>query len=223
MAIGLGMMFGFQFLENFNYPLIARSITDFWHRWHISLSSWFKDYIYIPLGGSRVGNIRRYLNIFIVWMVTGLWHGASWNFILWGLYFAIFLIIEKMFLLKFLEKHHALGHIYTVVLVLISFVIFNETDISSMLLFFKNMFGFGKLAFSNIETMYYFKNYIGVLTISILATIPWLKLLLNKLKQKPVISQILSVLEPIVLIVLLVIVTGYIVDESFNPFLYFRF
>jgi len=223
MAIGLGMMFGFHFLENFNYPLIARSITDLWHRWLISLSSWFKDYIYIPLGGSRVGNLRRYLNIFIVWMVTGLWHGASWNFILWGLYFAIFLIIEKMFLLKFLEKHHIFGHIYTIILVLISFVIFNETDLSSMILFFKNMFGFGKLAFSNIETMYYFKNYVGVLTISILAAIPWLKLLLNKLKQNPIMAQILSILEPIILVVLLVIVTGYIVDESFNPFLYFRF
>lgn len=223
MAIGLGMMFGFHFLENFNYPLIARSITDFWHRWHISLSSWFKDYIYIPLGGSRVGSLRRYFNIFIVWMTTGLWHGASWNFILWGLYFAVFLILEKMFLLKFLEKHKIFGHIYTLILVLISFVIFNETDISSMMLFFKNMFGFGGLTFSNIETMYYLKNYIGVLIISILAAIPWLTLLLNKLKKNSKMNQALSILEPIILILLLMIVTGYIVDESFNPFLYFRF
>lgn len=223
MAIGLGMMFGFHFLENFNYPLIARSITDFWHRWHISLSSWFKDYIYIPLGGSRVGSARRYLNIFIVWMTTGLWHGASWNFILWGLYFAVFLILEKMFLSNFLEKHKIFGHIYTLILVLISFVIFNETDISSMMLFFKNMLGFGGLTFSNIETMYYLKNYIGVLIISILAAIPWLSFLLNKLRKNSKMNQVLSILEPIILILLLIIVTGYIVDESFNPFLYFRF
>lgn len=223
MAIGLGMMFGFKFLENFNYPLIARSITDFWHRWHISLSTWFKDYIYIPLGGSRVGNFRRYINIFIVWMTTGLWHGASWNFVLWGLYFAFFLILEKMFLIRFLNKHRIFGHIYTTILVLVSFVIFNETDLSSMSLFFKNMFGFGNLSFINIETLYYLKNYLGVLIISILSAIPWLSILLSNISKNVKINKILSVLEPVVLILLLMVVTGYIVDESFNPFLYFRF
>ena len=141
MAIGLGLMFGFTFLENFNYPFIASSITEFWHRWHISLSTWFRDYVYIPLGGSRVGKFRNYLNILIVWMITGLWHGASWNFVFWGLYFACFLVIEKIFLLSFLKKHKLLGLFYTNILVVISFVIFNQTTVSGIYKFLTSMFG----------------------------------------------------------------------------------
>ncbi len=223
MAIGLGLMFGFHFLENFNYPLIARSITDFWRRWHISLSSWFRDYIYIPLGGSRVSNYKKYRNIFIVWMITGLWHGASWNFILWGIYFAIFLMIEKAFLLTILDKHKVLGHIYTLFLVLISFIIFNETSISNIILFLKNMFGFNHLHFANIETIYFLKNYAGVIIISIIASIPWLKIVKKKMSLGNFSAKVLSIMEPVFYIGLFIIVTAYIVDESFNPFLYFRF
>lgn len=223
MAIGLGLMFGFRFLENFNYPLIARSITDFWRRWHISLSSWFRDYIYIPLGGSRVTSFKRYRNIFIVWMVTGLWHGASWNFILWGLYFAFFLILEKALLLKILDKHRVIGHIYTIFLVLISFIIFNETSVSSIILFIKNMFGFNNLSFSNLETVYYLKNYIGVIIIAIIASIPWLQIIKKKISNSVLYKKILPIIESICYILLFIITTAYIVDESFNPFLYFRF
>ena len=223
MAIGLGLMFGFKFLENFNYPFIARSITDFWHRWHISLSSWFKDYIYIPLGGSRVSNFKRYRNILIVWILTGLWHGASWNFILWGLYFAILLIIEKTFLLKILDKHKVISHIYTLFLVLISFIIFNVLDVSDVILFLKSMFGLNNLKFSNIETIYYLKNYLGVILISIVSATPLLKISMAKLIENRKIKNIFNYIEPLIYISLLLITTAYIVDESFNPFLYFRF
>ncbi len=223
MAIGLGLMFGFHFLENFQYPLFAHSITDFWRRWHISLSSWLKDYIYIPLGGSRVPTYRRYLNILIVWMITGLWHGASWNFVLWGIYFAVFLILEKAFFLKFLEKHRILGHFYTIILVVISFVIFNETNFSQLVVFLKGMFGFSHLPFSNMETIYYFKNYLIVILISILAAIPWFSFGKGKMLQNEKWKKIFSFLEPIFYLALLLITTGYLVDESFNPFLYFRF
>ena len=218
MAIGLGLMFGFKFLENFNYPLIAKSITDFWHRWHISLSSWFKDYLYIPLGGSKVNNIKRYRNILIVWLTTGLWHGASWNFVVWGLYFAIFLIIEKMFLLKIIEKHNIIGRIYTIVVVVISFVIFNTESFNDILIFLKSMFGFGNITFTNIETNYYFKNYAFILLISIICSISF-KTTYLKIKD----TKIYSFIEPIIIIALFIICTAYIVDESFNPFLYFRF
>lgn len=223
MAIGLGLMFGFHFLENFNYPFVARSITDFWRRWHMSLSSWFRDYIYIPLGGSKVSTYKRYRNILIVWMITGLWHGASWNFIFWGLYFAVFLILEKAFLLKILYKHKLLGHIYTLFLVLISFIIFNVTDVSNIILFLRNMFGLGNLNFSNIETVYYLKNYLGVIIISVIAAIPCLRVLKAKISTNYLFKRIISIIEPIFYILLLIIITAYIVDESFNPFLYFRF
>jgi len=223
MAIGLGLMFGFHFLENFNYPFIARSITDFWRRWHISLSSWFRDYIYIPLGGSRASTFKKYRNIIVVWMITGLWHGASWNFVLWGLYFAIFLIIEKTFLLKLLDKHKIIGHIYTLFLILISFIIFNITNLSDIILFLKSMFGLNNLNFSNIETIYYLKNYLGVIIISVISSIPWLKLVKEKLSKNNQLTKIISIIEPIFYILLLIITTAYIVDESFNPFLYFRF
>ena len=223
MAIGLGMMFGFEFLENFNYPFIAKSITDFWRRWHISLSSWFRDYVYIPLGGNRVNAVRRYLNILIVWMTTGLWHGASWNFILWGLYFAIILIIEKLFLLKFINKHPVIGHIYTIFLVLISFIIFNTDNVKSIAIFLKSMFFLNNLKFSNLETIYYLKNYVGVLIVAIIFSCPIFNTIKNKVPKNKTITKILNILEPITYILLLIICTAYIVDESFNPFLYFRF
>ncbi|MEG1495255.1 MAG: MBOAT family O-acyltransferase [Bacilli bacterium] len=223
MAIGLGLMFGFRFLENFNYPLIARSITDFWRRWHISLSSWLKDYIYIPLGGSKCGSFKQYRNIIIVWLVTGLWHGANWNFILWGLYFGILLIIEKKFLLKFLDKHRVFSHLYTFILVVISFVIFNHEDLSSILVFLKSMMGLNGLAFINMETIYYLRSYLVVFIIAIIAITPILGKVVNKLRSNERLSKLLRIAEPVLLLLLLVITVSFIVDESFNPFLYFRF
>ena len=223
MAIGLGLMFGFHFLENFNYPFISKSISEFWRRWHISLSTWFKDYVYTPLGGSKVKPLRRYINIFIVWMVTGLWHGASWNFVLWGLYFAIFLMIEKSFLLKYLEKNKFVAHLYTIIFILISFIFFFETNLNELIMMLKNVFGLNSLPFSNIETIYYLKNYLGVLLLSLIGLTPWVKVVQKKVNQLPKIKKWINILEPIFYFGLLLVTTGYIVDESFNPFLYFRF
>ncbi len=216
MAIGLGRMFGFNFLENFNYPLVAKSITDFWRRWHISLSSWFRDYIYIPLGGNRVNKLKWIRNIIIVWFLTGLWHGASWNFIIWGLFFAIFLLIEKLFMGNFLEKHKIFGHFYTLFLVIISFVIFNCNSLKDISLYISSMFGFNNLAFINTETIYYLKSYFIIMIIAIIGVTPLVK---NIFKNK----KFLSFLEPIFYILLLTLITAYLIDSSFNPFLYFRF
>lgn len=214
MAIGLGLMLGFRFLENFNYPFIASSITDFWRRWHISLSSFFRDYVYIPLGGNRVSKKRWIFNLFVVWFLTGLWHGASYNFILWGLYFFILLILEKLFLNKFI-KNKIFSHIYTIILVIISFVIFRETDISELFITLKSMFGFNNLKWINTETIYYLKNFSVFLIISIILSTPIVKLIKQKI-NKPII-------EYVGCFILLVIVTSYLVSSSSNPFLYFRF
>ena len=204
MAIGLGKMFNFNFLENFNYPLSATSITDFWRRWHISLSGWFKDYIYIPLGGNRTTKLKWLRNILIVWTLTGLWHGASWNFILWGLYFGIILIIEKLLLKKYLDKSRLLSHFYTIILVVISFVIFSVEDINELVFFFKSMFG-----------LYYFKSYLLLIIIAIIFSYPVFKYI-----EK---NKVFKITEPIIYIILLIISTAYLVDSTFNPFLYFRF
>ena len=222
MAIGLGLIFGFKFLENFNYPLIANSITDFWRRWHISLSSWFRDYVYIPLGGNRVSKIKWIRNIFIVWFLTGFWHGDSWNFIIWGLYFGILLVIEKLFLGKYLEKTKVLKYIYTSIIVIISFMIFNSTSVSEIFINLKNMFMLNNLKFINRETIYYLRNYLFIFIISIISATPLLKNIVNKL-SKTKLSKALNVLEVIVLISLLTLSTAFLIDESFNPFLYFRF
>ncbi len=216
MAIGLGKMFGFDFLENFNYPYISKSITEFWRRWHMSLGSWFRDYVYIPLGGSRVGKLRLLFNIFVVWMLTGFWHGADWNFILWGLYFAVLLVFEKAFLLKWLKNSRVISRIYVLTLVIISFVIFNASSLNEAFQYIGGMFGAGNYPLFSIETIYYFKNYALVLAMAIIGVTPIPKLLTQKIK----ISQYL---EPVFLLALLVMVTAYLVDGSFNPFLYFRF
>ena len=223
MAIGLGKMFGFHFLENFNYPFIANSITDFWRRWHISLSSFLRDYVYIPLGGNKVSKIKHIRNIFIVWFLTGFWHGAAWNFILWGLYFGIILIIEKYFLSNFLKKHKVFSHIYTLFLIIISFVIFNANSLTKVFLFMKNMFGLNNLQFINKQTIYYIKSYLVILTISIIASTPLLKNLCIKLKNNKNLSNIMDILEIIYIFIVLILVTSYLIDSSFNPFLYFRF
>lgn len=222
MAIGLGLMFGFHFLENFNYPLVAKSITDFWRRWHMSLSSFFRDYVYIPLGGNRVGKIKWYRNIFIVWFLTGFWHGAAWNFIIWGLYFAVILTLEKLKLLECLEKTKIIKYLYTIVIVIISFVIFNSNSISEFLVSIKSMFGLNNLSFTNLETIYYLRSYLMLLIISIISATPLFKNLIQKIKNKKIIMFI-NILEPIYYIAIIIVVTAYLIDSSFNPFLYFRF
>ncbi len=216
MAIGLGLFFGFHFLENFNYPLVASSITDFWRRWHISLSSFFRDYVYIPLGGNRVSLLKWIRNIFVVWFLTGFWHGASWNFILWGLYFAVILVLEKKLYGKLLNKTKVFKYIYTTVLVVISFVIFNCETIGDIKIFLSSMFGFSNLPLVNSETLYYIRSYLVLLIIAIIASTPLLKVIGNKLKK-------LEFLEPVIYIGIIILVTAYLIDSSFNPFLYFRF
>ena len=216
MAIGLGKVLGFDFMENFNYPYISKSITEFWRRWHISLGSWFRDYVYIPLGGSIVATGRMYFNILMVWMLTGLWHGAAWNFVIWGLYFAVFLVVEKTFLLKKLEKSAVLSHIYVLLATIISFVIFNAPSMSSALGDIKAMFGMGGIPLVSAEAIYYFKSYALVFVFAFIGATPIMKNVCSRIKAS-------EVVETVVLIVLLVVVTAYLIDGSFNPFWYFRF
>ena len=220
MAIGLGKMFGFNFLENFNYPLIATSITDFWRRWHMSLSSFFRDYVYIPLGGNRVSFVKMLRNIFVVWLLTGFWHGASWNFIFWGLYFFVFLMFEKLFLLKHL-KNNGIGRVYTFIIVVISFIIFNTTDLSRLGEILKGMFGINT-PFMNFEFTYYLKNYLVILIIAFIGMTPIVNKLLEKLKKGKN-SWIISALEIFGFLIILVLVTASLISNSFNPFIYFRF
>ena len=222
MAIGLGLMFGFKFLENFNYPLISSSITDFWRRWHMSLSSWFRDYIYIPLGGNRVSKLKWIRNLFIVWFLTGFWHGASWNFIIWGLYFGIILVIEKLFIGKHLEKTKVFKHIYSLIIIVISFLIFNSNTTNEIFTSLKNMFYINNLEFINQETLYYLKSYLVLLIVAIISSTPLIKNIISKIRNTKA-NIIINILEPITYILLLTLCTAFLIDESFNPFLYFRF
>lgn len=223
MAIGLGRIFGFEFCENFRYPFIAGSITEFWRRWHISLGTWFRDYIYIPLGGSRVSKIFRLRNILIVWMLTGLWHGASWNFVIWGLYFALLLMIEKSFLLKHLEKSRILKHIYVLFAVLISFVIFSSESFTDIAYCLSGMFGLSGLPLFSPEQSYLLRSYGVILLIASIGATPLPAKLAAKLSKTKYGDLAASYIEPAILALALIICTAYLVDGSFNPFLYFRF
>ena len=227
MAIGLGKIFGFDFPENFNYPYISKSITEFWRRWHMSLGTWFRDYVYIPLGGNRVKKSRWFFNIAVVWALTGLWHGAAWNFVVWGLYMAVFLMLEKNFLLPFLKKSRAAGHIYTMLLVIISFVIFSASDMADAGKTIAEMFGGMGLPAVSSESVYYLKSYMLTFIAAIAGSFPVVKNIFTKLenrvKDNRVAETVLAAAEPVVLAALLILVTGYLVDGSFNPFLYFRF
>ena len=224
MAIGLGRMFGFHFLENFDYPYISKSITEFWRRWHISLGSWFRDYVYIPLGGNRVSKIKHLRNILVVWLLTGIWHGASWNFVIWGLMFGIILIIEKLFLNKYLEKLPSfIRRIYVLFIVMISFIIFNADTISDAISNIIGLFGFNKETFINNYTIYYLKSYFIILVIAIIASTPLIKKQLENMKKNKFMNKLINILEPIYIVSLLLIVTSYLIDNSYNPFLYFRF
>ena len=223
MAIGLGKVFGFHFLENFNYPYISASITEFWRRWHMSLGTWFRDYVYIPLGGNRVGRARQLLNILVVWMLTGFWHGAAWNFVVWGLMFAVLLIMEKLWLLKPLSNCRPLAHLYVVFFVVISFVIFNAENMGQALSDIGGLFGAGGIPLVSAEAVYCLRSFALVLILAVLGATPLLRNGLVRLSQYPTAGKVLNALEPFTLFVLLLVMTGYLVDGSFNPFLYFRF
>lgn len=227
MAIGMGKMLGFSFLENFNYPYIANSVTDFWRRWHMSLSTFFRDYVYIPLGGNRCSTKKHIRNILVVWGLTGLWHGASWNFIIWGLYFGIILLIEKFFLKKHIEKWpNILRVFYTDFLVLISWAIFAFDDFSSLTNWFSKLFGIGN-AFASKEVIYYLKNYWFMLVICIIGSTPLMKKLYEKLakmcEKNKVLAVLFDTMSIIVCIAIFVLSIAYLVNSSYNPFLYFRF
>ena len=228
MAVGLGKMFGFDFMDNFNYPYISKSITEFWRRWHISLSRWFRDYVYIPLGGNRVPKVRWFFNIFVVWFLTGFWHGAAWNFIAWGLGFAVILVAEKLWLLKWLEQSKGFAaqifcHVYVMVIVMISFVLFNATDISEAGTYISSMFGAGNVALTSAETIYYMRSYLVIFAVAMIGATPIPKKIVCKIQDTKVGRIMIDVAEPIVLAALFFVVTAYLVDGSFNPFLYFRF
>lgn len=225
MAIGLGKMMGFTFNENFNYPYTSNRITDFWRRWHISLSSWFRDYVYIPLGGNRCSKSRNMFNIFAVWALTGIWHGANWNFLIWGLYFAVILMAEKLFLGKWLDKlPRFVGHIYSLFLVLISWVIFACEDFNLMLAYLGTMFGLGASSFADSQLMYLLLNNAVLLIILAIGSTQLPKLLagrlMNKLENH---SAVYAIVLNIAIIAIFIMSVAYIVDASYNPFLYFRF
>ncbi|MBR5514707.1 MAG: MBOAT family protein [Clostridia bacterium] len=225
MAIGLGKIFGFHFIENFNYPYISKTVSEFWRRWHMSLGSWFRDYVYIPLGGNRVSFVRWIFNILVVWMLTGFWHGAAWNFVIWGLMFAALLLFERGF---FKKKNgnilkNILSHIYVLFFVMISFVLFNATDLKEAYLYITALFGAADYPLINTETVYYLKSYAVIFIIAIAGSTPLAVTLYRKLKANNRAEKILNIFEPVVLTALLTVITAFLVDGSFNPFLYFRF
>lgn len=224
MAIGLGRIFGFHFLENFNYPFISKSIAEFWRRWHMSLGTWFRDYVYIPLGGNRVSKGRWLFNTLVVWFLTGFWHGADWTFILWGMFFAAFLMLEKFALNRFFAKlPRVFSHIYVVFAILISFVIFSANGLTGAISDLGAMFGAGGIAFWSSETAYYLGSYALVLLVGIVGATPLVKNAVLKVKETKTGAVVCDILEPVFVIVMLMIVTAYFVDGSFSPFLYFRF
>lgn len=226
MAIGLGAVLGFHFLENFNYPYVATSVKDFWHRWHISLSTWFKEYVYIPLGGNRKGLPRQLFNILVVWMLTGIWHGAGWNFLFWGLWFALFLILEKLFLGEVLESvPKVFGRVYTLAVVLISWVFFALESPGEILAYLQAMFGMNGVGPVNSLAMFLSNEYLVLLVIALVACLPLGSRLVHALKSSKTgpAMALYRLGEKVIPAVLLLLSVAYIVDASYNPFLYFRF
>ena len=218
MAIGLGRLFGFHFMENFNYPYLSKSVTEFWRRWHISLGSWFRDYVYIPMGGNRVGRGRWVWNILTVWMLTGLWHGAAWNFVLWGLMFAVLLLAEKW--IPALQKLPTfLRHGYTLLAVILSFVLFNAESMAQTGSDLAALFGCTSLPLTSPETLYYLRSYVLLFAAGIIGATPVVKLAAQRLSE----TKCGAILEPLLTAGLLLVCTAYLVDGSFSPFLYFRF
>lgn len=223
MAIGLGRLFGFEFPENFRYPYISGSITEFWRRWHISLGSWFRDYVYIPLGGNRVSRGRWLFNILVVWFLTGFWHGASWNFVVWGLLFAVILAAEKLWTLKYLEQTKILRHVYVIAIVMMSFVLFNAESFGTAISDIGAMFGAGELPLCSPETLYYLKSYGIVFLMAASGATPFWTWLVAGIRKIRFGETIVGAAELFALAGLLLLCTAYLVDGSFNPFLYFRF
>ncbi len=218
MAIGLGKIFGFHFIENFNYPYLSKSVTEFWRRWHMSLGSWFRDYVYIPMGGNRVSKGRWVINILTVWMLTGAWHGAAWNFVVWGLVFAVLLLTEKW--VPALQKlPNFLRHFYVLLAVVLSFVLFNAESFTQAGQDFAAMFGAAGLPAVTAETVYYLKSYALLLAAGIVGSTPVVKETALKLRE----TKVGGVLEFALMAILLITCTAYLVDGSFSPFLYFRF
>ena len=219
MAMGLGKMFGFDFLKNFDYPYISKSITEFWRRWHISLGTWFREYVYIPLGGNRKGLYRQIINIAVVWFLTGLWHGASWNFILWGLYFGVLLMIEKLFMLKVLKKAPAIiSHIYSIIIILFGWVLFNFENLNEMGIFLAGMFGSDGFMMSG-DISVKIISYIPLLIVSAITSTPLISKLYHKIKSKP----ILYVIDNAGCVLALLLCTAALVSSDYNPFLYYKF
>ena len=212
MAIGLGKILGFNFPRNFNYPYISKSITEFWRRWHITLGTWFKEYVYIPLGGNRVGRVRLYINLFIVWFLTGFWHGASYNFIMWGIYFFILIGIEKLGLLKFLENHKIFSHIYSIFFILIGWALFAVTDLSQLKILFERLFNMN----GGIDWIYYIRNYGVTLIVATLFSTPIIEITYRRVVKSKLINTL-------ILMGIFIISIAYLVDATYNPFLYFRF
>ena len=232
MAIGLGRILGFHFPENFHYPYMAVSVTDFWRRWHMSLSSWFREYVYIPLGGNRKGLRRQLINILIVWSLTGIWHGAGWNFLLWGMWFAVFLILEKIIWGKvLLGMPKVIGWIYTMAVVLVSWCFFSLEQTDKILLFLKSMFGFGGGGLVNGEALYMLGNYGLLFVILAIAALPLGKKAVEWVRERTqkntkaafALTICLDVTEKLFLAAVLLLSIANIVDASYNPFLYFRF
>ncbi|MDU1348498.1 MBOAT family protein [uncultured Clostridium sp.] len=222
MALGLGKMFGFELMENFNYPYISKSVTEFWRRWHISLGSWFREYVYIPLGGNKAGKLKQFKNLFIVWFLTGLWHGANWNFILWGLYFGFFITIEKLFLLKWLKKGPKfIGHIYTLIIVIVGWVFFEFESLSSAMGFIGTMFGFGKHLLMNNNTLYYLSTNIVLLLVLVICSTPIPRKIIVSIRER--LKMVGAIIIPPIYLILIILSTAYLVNETYNPFLYFRF
>lgn len=224
MAIGMGKIMGFEFPENFNYPYISGSVTEFWKRWHMTLGTWFRDYVYIPLGGNRVSFARWIFNIAAVWALTGLWHGAAWNFVIWGVLYAVLLVIEKLFLSDFLKKvPRFVSHIYALFAVIMGFVIFNADSIGMALGDIRCMLGFGGLPAVNADTLYNLKSFALIIISGTVLSTPVLMSALKSARKNAVMNKILIFAEPIAVISGIVLSTAYLVDGSFNPFLYFRF
>ena len=223
MAIGLGRIFGFTFPENFRYPYIAKSITEFWRRWHMSLGTWFRDYLYIPLGGSRCSRIRHIFNILVVWMATGFWHGAAWNFGVWGLFYAVLLMAEKFFLLPALKKGRVLPHVYVLLAVTLGFVLFDAASLKDALHQLGTLFGAGTASGLGTEALYMLRSYGVVLALAVLGATPLPAMLWKKAQEAKSLAPVLTVAEPLCTFALLALCTAFLVDGSFNPFLYFRF
>lgn len=223
MAIGLGRIFGFTFPENFRYPYIAKSITEFWRRWHMSLGTWFRDYLYIPLGGSRCSRIRHIFNILVVWMATGFWHGAAWNFVFWGLFYAVLLMAEKFFLLPALKKGRVLPHVYVLLAVTLGFVLFDAASLKDALHQLGTLFGAGTASGLGTEALYMLRSYGVVLALAVLGATPLPAMLWKKVQEAKSLAPVLTVAEPLCTFALLALCTAFLVDGSFNPFLYFRF